>query len=288
MIKKIILSLIASILIFIIWGWFSIWRSPAQFTDYESCGFDSLILSMDEYWKIIDQHPRPYIISIDNENAGSLFFFGSTHTTDPKHPEIKMIRDTWDNFQPTLALVEGRLGFLMPGFMHPIKTYGEMGAVNKLAKRSGVKTLSWEMPIENEITQVLDKFSAEQVSLFYILRPYFSNFRHGKPEDPDQFIQQFLSRGSVTGLDGIIGSVEDIDKVWQRDFASLPDWRDTSDEYGLPGYLQEVSYESNMVRNKHLACLITHFVNLGERVFAIGGSSHPVCIDRAVTSAIEK
>jgi hypothetical protein len=37
-----------------------------------------------------------------------------------------------------VALVEGRLGFLLPGFMDPVAAYGETGAVAALARADGL------------------------------------------------------------------------------------------------------------------------------------------------------
>jgi hypothetical protein len=77
-----------------------------------------------------------------------------------------------------------------------------------------------------------------------------------------------------------------IDMIWARDFAGLPDWRETSDAHGLPGYLDELSARSNALRDEHLAAVIVDLVRRGERVFAVAGSSHAVKLDAALRAAL--
>lgn len=51
-------------------------------------------------------HPRPFIVQ-----TNSAVIFGAQHTKDPNHKEIPMIEAKWEELKPTVALVEGRLGF---------------------------------------------------------------------------------------------------------------------------------------------------------------------------------
>ena len=134
---------------------------------------------------------------------------------------------------------------------------------------------------------MLDSFPAEQVALFYVLRPYFSNLRFGRPANPEKFVEEFRSkRTRYPGLEGTLPSIAAIDSMWARDFAGLPDWRETSDEYGLPGYLRQLSDRSNALRDEHLAAVLLDLVHRGERVFAVSGSSHAVKLDRALHGAL--
>ena len=253
---------------------------------------------MAEYDSVSQIHPRPFIIDIDASKKdpkwGKVLFYGAAHTRDKNDPQIADIEKRWNNFYPTVCLVEGRLGFLVPGLMDPVEEYGETGFVYKLSRRDGVEAFTWEQPLDNEITAVLKKFKPEQTAMFYILRPYFSNIRFGKPENPDEYIKAFIEkRTQHPQLQNTIKTVGDIDAIWNREFRGndkndkpIKDWRETSDEYGLPLWLGDVSAESNFVRNEYLACLIVSLVKQGKRVFVIGGSSHPVCIERTLNSEL--
>ena len=171
----------------------------------------------------------------------------------------------------------------MEGLQNPVEKYGEMGWAFSLARKDNILTYTWEMPRELEIQHVLEIYSKEQVALFYILRPYFSNFRFGKPDNPDAVAIAYINeRSDYPGIENVITSVEQIDAIWQRDFSDEADWRDTSDRFGLPGYLDEIAIRSNQARDEHFVRVIIDLVQKGERVFAIAGSSHAVKLEPAL------
>jgi hypothetical protein len=273
----------------IIWGWNNIWRSPRYFPQSVSnLVLSAHIMTMDEYNQVVDTHARPYIVQIE-ENPGAVLLYGSEHTRDPNDPQITDIQIKWEAFKPTIALVEGRLGFLAEGFMNPITEFGEGGLVYKLARDDGLPAYTWELQRENEVALMLAKYPKEQVALFYILRPYAGNLRYGKPEDQNAVLKQYIKeRTQIPGLEDTFKNVEDIDRIWNRDFKDYPDWRDTSDEYGWPGYLDEIADAANTIRNEHLAQLIVYFVREGERVFVVAGSSHAVSLDAALHIELEQ
>lgn len=299
MIKKVLMGIFLLVIAAAIFLFYFAWRSPAFYESRTDCRFTVPPMTMAEYDSVSQTHPRPFIIDIDaskkNPIWGKVFFYGSTHTRDPKDPQIADIESRWESFKPDICLVEGRLGFLVPGLMDPVEEYGETGFAYKLSRRDGVEAFTWEQPLDNEITAVLKKFKPEQAAMFYILRPYFSNIRFGKPGNPDEYIKEYIEkRTKHPALQNTIKSAGDIDVIWQRDFLGkykdgepIKDWRETTDEYGLPLWLGEISAESNFVRNEYLSCLIITLVKQGKRVFVVGGSSHPVCIEHTLNSELK-
>ncbi len=243
-------------------------------------------MTSEEYNKIIETHQRPYLVQYEG-SKGAVFLFGATHTKDPGDVQIQRIKDEWKKFRPTVALVEGRLGFLFAWFMDPIKKFGESGLVLQLAKKDGIESYTWEPPFEKEIEFVLEKFPAQQTALFYVIRPYASNLRHGKPENPEAVIEEYRAkRTQYYGLENTLPSVATIDSIWKSDFKDSKDWRETSDEYGYPGYLQQIFIRSNAFRGEHFARIIIELTGKGERVFAVSGSSHAVKLDSTLKVAI--
>jgi hypothetical protein len=216
-----------------------------------------------------------------------VLLFGAEHTKDPKDPQLVHIRQLWNEFRPTVALVEGRLGFLFRWTMDPTENYGESGFVFDLAKNEDIPAYTWEPPIVNEVSSMLAKFPKKRVALFYVLRPYLGQMRFGKPDDPDSFVEGTRrSRTAIPGLEGSLRSMAEIDSLWRADFHGLHDWRVSSDKFGWPGYLNEIAKQSNAYRDEHLMQIILHFVRRGERVFAVCGSSHAVMLEKALTVAI--
>jgi hypothetical protein len=267
---------IAFTLALILWGCANIWRSPEFYPIADTCEPDNRILTMQEYGEFANTHPRPFIISSDD-----YLIFGSEHTDNPDDPQIKLIEEKWNEFKPSVVLVEGRLGFLIPGLMNPVKNYWEMGKVKELADEKKIDIYSWDTPNDVLLREKLNKgFTKEQVALSVILNSYFSNLRFGKPANPEKYVEGHFDRASIPELKGVITSIEQIDAFWKRDFPNEKDWRDTSDQWGLPGYLGEIADASNLIRNERLACAIYELLDKGERPFVIAGSSHAVCLKK--------
>lgn len=238
---------------------------------------------MDVYGKLSETHQRPYVYEHRVPSGGALLMYGAEHTRDPENPQVEDIRTRWSAFKPTVALVEGRLGFWMRPFVNPVKTYGESGWVAFLARQNQVPVYSWE-PLPDSVNKaLLNRYAPEQLALSRILNPYFSNLRYGKPASPEAYVEDVLDRAAEFGVQDKFKSSADVDRYWRLYFPQGPDWREVSDQWGLPGYLGEISDTRNWVRNSHLTCIVLELVRRGERVFVVAGSSHAVCVEPAVT-----
>lgn len=256
------------------------WKSPGYYTLSGSPSTDS-IFPFKNYNDIID-HPRPFIIS----STGKFTVFGASHTRDPRHAELPLIEQEWEKLRPTVALVEGRLGFLIPGIMDPVKNLGEGGKVKALAQKDDIPLYNWDLPKEILAKQLLQKFNAEQIALAQILNPYFGQLRFGKPSSPEDFIQTYFKRAKYVGQENNIRTTTDIDRLWKKYFSAGPDWRTVSDENGLPGYLEDMIQFTNDLRNRQLVSAIKELTAKGEKIFVICGSSHAACIATAFKEVV--
>ena len=129
-------------------------------------------------------------------------------------------------------------------------------------------------------------FTREQVALRWALGPYFSNLRHGRPAEPEAFVIDTLGeRSEVEGMHGVLTTMYEVDAAWAREFPNGPDWRDVSDQYGLPGFLGTM--DLNRARDEHLVACVAEMVDAGERVFVICGSSHAVKIEPALRKIVK-
>jgi hypothetical protein len=243
---------------------------------------DDRILTAAEYGALVDTHPRPFVVEVAGRNGGRAVIFGAEHTRQPQDPQLAVIRTHWEALAPTVALVEGDLGMLFPRFMDPVRTFGETGYVHLLARGAGIETYSWEPPVETIVAAALAQgFSPELVALRWILNPYFSNLRHGRPEDPEAFVEDtFAERCSVAPIANVLTTMDEVQAAWDRAFPSGPDWRDVSDQFGLPGELGAM--DLNAPRDVHLVACVAELVDAGERVFVVCGSSHAVRIAPAL------
>ena len=264
------------------------WLKANPYHEYEEIELETPVMTGEDYNRLIKTHARPYIVSLET-NEGGLLLYGAEHTKDPKNKQIEDIQERFEKFRPSVVLVEGRMGFFYGGIEDSIKKFGENGLLYFLAKQEKITAYTWETSLDSEVASVLKKHEPKRVALFYILRPYFGNLRHGKPTDPDAKVAGTLSRRTkIKGLEDTFSSVKDIDDLWMKDFKGKPDWRDTSDEYGLPCYLKTIAADSNAARDEHFARIIIDLVRKGERVFAMAGSSHAVKLDKTLRTALEK
>lgn len=263
-----------------------VWTSPSYYSPSSEIELIAPIMSREGYDSVHAHFERPYIVYIEGEC--SALVFGATHTKDPNDPQLNKLDSLWQKFNPDVALVEGRPGFLLKGFMDPVSSHGEGGYVYNLAKQKGIEVYTWDPAIEQDIKNTLKYFTPQRTALFYVLRPYFSNIRFGKPDDPGQYVEEFrIKRTKFAWLEGSLNSIAEIDSIWKADFKELPDWRETSDAYGLPLYLGEIAALSNNYRDEHFVKTITDLTRKGKRVFAFAGSSHAVKIEKSLKATLK-
>jgi hypothetical protein len=215
---------------------------------------------------------NPYILRIDTEDAGSLLYYGASHTRNPEHPQIADITSRWNMFKPTVALHEGRSsGYFYGALIEPFAGLPEPALVHKLARRDDIRLYTLEPAYSDEVAELLQLFSAEQIALYFFLRVYASEA--GGVSDEALALDLLGKRTDVDGLRGSLSTLADVDRVWQRDFPGQEDWRV---HQGEPGYLGEVSDSSRRIRGEHMARILIDMVEGGERVFAVVGSAHVI------------
>jgi len=258
------------------------WKSPKYYTVLTVAAADSII-PFKQYAALSD-HQRPFIINSENKYT----IFGSAHTRDQDYFEIALIEKEWQKLRPTVALIEGRLGFLIPGLMNAVKNLGEGGKVKALAEQDNIPLYNWDLPKETLAKQLLIKFNAEQIALSQILNPYFGQLRFGRPESPEKYIEPYYKRAKYVDQQNNIKTTADIDRLWKKYFPGGDDWRNINDENGLPGFLEDMAAFTNDLRNRQLVSAVKELTGKGEKVFVTCGSSHAVCIAIAFKDAIIK
>ncbi len=259
-----------------------LWMSPPYFNVEEYDVLEVSIMSMDQYDDIVNTHRRPYYFSISNLE-GSAHIIGVDHTNDLEHHHLDSIKVKWNQVKPSVALVESRLGFLFALTQNPIEKYGERGLTAALAKKDDARVYTWEPEREKEVSFLLNKYSGQQLALFYVLRPYFSysiNYRENNSEALlDKLIEE---RTAYQGLQNLIRSSKDIEDILNRDYPDF-DWKAHLSAKGWPeGYLREIWNDSNLFRDKHMVQIIIELVAKGETVFVTMGTSHAPRIEKTL------
>lgn len=217
---------------------------------------------------------NPYILDIETADAGTLLYYGASHTSDPDDPQVADITAHWKAFKPTVALYEGRSrGHVYGALIEPFAGLPEPALVHKLARRDDVPLISLEPTYASEVAELLRSFSAEQIALYFFLRVYASEA--GGEADESLARDLLGKRTEVDGLRGSLSTLEEVDRVWQRDFPAEGDWRVLQHE-PREGYMAEISDASRRIRGEHMARILIDLVRRGERVFAVVGSGHVI------------
>jgi len=271
--------------LFAAWLLGTAWYRVPHYEVLSTIELEAPIMTPDAYGAVIDTHPRPFVYEIEPSNpdgTGAVLIYGAEHTKNPDDSQIADIATLWKAFAPTTALVESDLGMMFPAFMDPVETFGEVGAANALARDAGIPTYTWEPPDDVLVASLKGQgFTAREVAMRMILAPYFSNLRHGRLEDPEAFVEEFRAeRTRWAGLEDTFATVDEIDAEWRKRFPDGSDWRDVSDQYGLPGFLGEM--DANQARDEHFARVVIDLARRGERVFAVCGLSHAVKLEPAL------
>ncbi|MEN0051442.1 MAG: hypothetical protein AAF806_30535, partial [Bacteroidota bacterium] len=173
-------------------------------------------------------------------------------------------------------------------FQDPIKELGEGGLVTQLANEKGIKLYSWESRQEQEIEFLIQKYTPEEIAMFYSFRPYFSNMRYGTYDDPESTLQGYLeSRTDYPTIRGVFKTWQELDEKWQDDFPNI-EWRDYGAGKGYPeGYLNEIWNYTNLLRDEHMVNMIIELVNADKKVFVTMGVSHAPRIEHTLRATLE-
>lgn len=270
-----------------------LWLPPKKYHPVNRVTLAPPVMTLEEYTSsgLISRHPRPYVYTIESRNTrGAVLVFGAEHTFDPNHKQFPAMKENWDRFNPTTALVEGNLDLILTWFFNPVKASGEGGYTQKLAKSKGIKIYSWEPGIEAEMDAILEKHDPFHVAVFYCLRPYQNRWdQFSKAGQDSKMAHLIAERAQYKTLRGTLISVEQVDSLWKADFPSLPSWRSYKHpENGWPdGMLKQIAEETNMVRDVNMCRAIIELVNKGERVFISMGASHAPRIEGTLRGMIQ-
>jgi hypothetical protein len=287
--KKVIIIILSFITIVVLLMYFNvIWKSPSHYKVNKSTLLEEPIMDMKAYEDIWQTHRRPYIYSIESSKGGKVTIAGVEHTNDLNNSQFDTINKLWKEVNPSVAFVEGRMGFMFTWFMNPIEKYGESGLVSSLAKKDNISLYTWEPTRDDEIPILLKKHPADKIALFYSFRAYFSNIKGKEKINKEKELQSYLDdRTDYKHIRGIYTSWKELDSVWSNDYPNIK-WRDYSTGIGWPkGYLHDIWNNSNLARDEHLIQSVIELVEKGENVFVTVGASHAPRIEKTLLKAIK-
>lgn len=263
-------------------AWIFSWSAPPTFTPTMRISLRGAPLDSSEHdVRVRALGTDAYVLEIDPTrtagSVGALLYFGALHSKDPDHPQQAKLRRAWEQFRPTVALVEGRMGFFVGTARQGVGVFGEGATVYALAKRAGIPLYTLEPPLEREIAALDECGDRNQIAMFRVLSGYMSARRGGAVSDLK--IGRLLAQRAAP-LTSALPDIAAFDAYYAAQFPDHSIWRDLPEEALWPGktdtLLHRMATRSNRLRDEHFNQALLELVARGERIFAIAGRSHTV------------
>lgn len=234
-----------------------------------------------------------------SSSKGRLYYFPAGHSTDPADPQFREIELAWKKVKPTIAFYEGPNRAIAATRDETIKQTGESGFVRFLATRDGVQIARLEPSPEDEANFIMQKFSAEQVKLFYVLREA-SRLRERRklPEAELRVaVAQLLERAAqIKGIGSVITNLNELDAAYRRHWKSPQHWWEAPTAWFDPLnssaktggiFTNEINQMSSEYRNRHMYEVLAKATLEGKRVFAVVGGNHVPMQEPALRCALK-
>jgi len=127
--------------------------------------------------KVIEKKELPYLFKLNNKNQ-SLYYFGTEHSTDPKHHQFEVLRDFLGDFlkntsENRIVFIEGNqipIKALLDNEGDNIRKLGERGFILDLALKNNIRYVYAELSFQEEADLLNKEFSKENIVYFYIVR----------------------------------------------------------------------------------------------------------------------
>ena len=250
------------------------------------------LMSYDEYVELSVSIQIPYVLEIDADK-GSLLYFGSEHSVDITHPQFNLMNNLWNEFKPTIAFSEGGIWELEESREKAISKHGEHGFLRFLAERDEIPIHSIEPTEGEEIKYLLERFSPEELKLYYLLRQVVQHRRMGYVESIEDYIEKFIFIfGNREGLKGVVNSVAEFEEIYSKYINEPGDWRNVPDTWFNPlldeTIFNQIGQLSSRFRDEHMLKLLTEQVRNGNRVFAVVGLTHVVMQEPVLRHNLKK
>lgn len=217
---------------------------------------------------------------------GRLRYLGAEHSTDPAHAQFAEIERAWDALKPSIAFYEGPNRPVAATRDETIKAAGESGFVRFLAARDGVPYVSLEPSPVDEVNYVSRKFTAEQVTLFFVLRETARLRERRNMAEPQlrAAVAQLLERAAkMKLLTGPVNTLDELDAAYKRHWKDGSQWwqapsawfdplKSSADTGGI--FTNELNAMSSGYRDLHMYRLLAQAALEGKRAFAVVGRNH--------------
>lgn len=221
-----------------------------------------------------------------DRKRSAMLFLGSHHDFDPAGLQVREVRRLFAAFGPTLVITEGGEIPKPPADAdQAVRELGEMGLVQWLASRCGIRRQSFDDAIDAEVADLLKAFPPSQVKLYYVAR-WVPQCKAQAQPDLAACVDQQLSASFLqqAGLgDTRPRKLAELDEDIAQAAPALRSWRDieiqhtaVTDRFNPTerGVLNRIADRSLARRDQQLVAQLKAGLRAGERVLVIAGLSH--------------
>ena len=228
-----------------------------------------------------------YSLHIESTTGGELHYFGVIHTNDPQHPQFEQLEQDFYQVQPTIVFYEGPARSLPDTRNRAIEDAGDPGLIRHLATQHHIPIAQLEPSRQAEIDILLERFTPEQVKLFYVLRQV-AELREvwnmtSKVELQQAVIQSIDQLSAFDGLKTVITNLEDFETSYQKHWQTAIHWWHVPRQWFHPVltveetggiFTNDMHRIASTFRNQHMVQVLSDAVNQGHRVMASVGKGH--------------
>ncbi|HWV74420.1 MAG TPA: hypothetical protein VN040_22025 [Pseudosphingobacterium sp.] len=136
-----------------------------------------------EVGKLLNTVQLPYTLKFNNQNK-ELLVVGFSHTYDINNPQLNILKELFQEFNPDVALNEG--GQITKKFKdekEAVTANGEPGMLKYLSDLSNKELINGDTPDSVEYKIMLSKYSKDDLLLYYIMERLIGPYLYGAHRD---------------------------------------------------------------------------------------------------------
>ena len=249
-----------------------------------------LFLSAAEMGRASKQRqPEPYQIRIEQPKR-VMWFIGCRHSYSPTDPQIPELTRIWQDWlqrtahQTRQVFTEGGPRQLADTPAEAIQANGEAGLMTYLADQAQIVISSPEPSLHEEINELAQQFSRDQVMYYYFARAVAQWYRFETRPDFEQYIQRYLDRNQkASGWVDYDFSLEHFKALHDQQAGhpfSLEDRQCMADSSNPVE--NEVAAASSLYRNQYIFEAIQRQWEANVSLFVVFGSGHAFTLEKAL------
>lgn len=235
----------------------------------------------------------PYFYKHIKENK-ILYFLGAQHSNDIEHPQFSKMEEYFKQFLQEVRTNKNNSVILIEGTVGPIKEedtreqlvreYGEVGVALYLGYKNNISVVSAEPNVEDQIFEMLKKYTKEEVVLFYFLNIVYQWVRSESKESIEEYYPRYLfDYTNNSYLEHLDISLEHMKKLYKNTFHK--DFNPREDIKTIYDYInptdENISGADGTIRDTHILKQVQEYWK-ENNLFIVYGSGHSIRLEKSL------